>query len=553
MKQFDTVEIKKPAKNVFNLSHDVKATYNFDKLYPFFCRPVYPGDTFNVSTEVFMRAMPMLAPVMHNVDMYIWFFECPDRIIFNENKKRDFKIWITGGEDGLGGKTATLPAVQLPTWSYPDVAAVDPSFVRHGSLMDHMGFPTIAANETVQSRRDDRISSLPFRAYQEVYNAYFRNQNVQNEVEFSYDEGPEPSGSIAELFKFRKKCWEKDYFTSCLPWQQRGQAVSLPINLQGASLIGTLPISVSTVQKGNNPTTDLIMMNSGDNALLSGDTANTYSGAVQLKGQVALGSTTIRFTGLEVGTINDFRYCLRLQQWLENNARCGSRYIEQLLSHFGVVSSDARLQRPELLGGGKINLLFSDVEQTTKGSAEENNVLGNLGGKGTLYGNTHGFKKYFEEHGILLGILCIVPRTSYSQGIPREWTCLDKTEWYFPEFAHLGEQAVLNKELYYNPAELEDETHPANGVFGYQGRFTELRYIPSTFHGEMRSDLSYWHLGRIFPSTPVLNGQFVEAQSRANVFAITEVAQGMYDPFVCQIHVNCKAVRPMPKYAIPTL
>lgn len=553
MKQFDTVEIKKPAKNVFNLSHDVKATYNFDKLYPFFCRPVYPGDTFNVSTEVFMRAMPMLAPVMHNVDMYIWFFECPDRIIFNENKKRDFKIWITGGEDGLGGKTATLPEVQLPTWSYPDVAAVDPAFVRHGSLIDHMGFPTIGSNETVQSRRADRISSLPFRAYQEVYNAYFRNQNVQNEVEFSYDEGPEPSGSIAELFKFRKKCWEKDYFTSCLPWQQRGQAVSLPINLQGASLIGTLPITASYVQKGNNPTTELIEMNAGDNALLAGGTSNTYSGAVQLKGQVALGSTTIRFTGLEVGTINDFRYCLRLQQWLENNARCGSRYIEQLLSHFGVVSSDARLQRPELLGGGKINLLFSDVEQTTKGSAEENNVLGNLGGKGTLYGNTHGFKKYFEEHGILLGILCIVPRTSYSQGIPREWTCLDKTDWYFPEFAHLGEQAVLNKEIYYNPAELEDENHPANGVFGYQGRFTELRYIPSTFHGEMRSDLSYWHLGRIFPSTPVLNGQFVEAQSRANVFAITEVAQGMYDPFVCQIHVSCKAVRPMPKYAIPTL
>ena len=167
MKQFDTVEIHKPAKNVFNMSHDVKATYNFDKIYPFFCKPVYPGDTFNVSVEMFMRAMPMLAPVMHNVDAYIWFFECPDRIIFNENRKRDFKVWVTGGEDGKGGETDTLPPVALPTWSYPDVYAVNPDFCRHGSLMDHLGFPTIDSNETVQSSRDDRISSLPFRAYQE--------------------------------------------------------------------------------------------------------------------------------------------------------------------------------------------------------------------------------------------------------------------------------------------------------------------------------------------------------------------------------------------------
>lgn len=554
MKQFDTVEIHKPAKNVFNMSHDVKATYNFDKIYPFFCKPVYPGDTFNVSVEMFMRAMPMLAPVMHNVDAYIWFFECPDRIIFNENRKRDFKVWVTGGEDGKGGETDTLPPVALPTWSYPDVYAVNPDFCRHGSLMDHLGFPTIDSNETVQSSRDDRISSLPFRAYQEVYNAYFRNQNVQNEVDFSHDEGRENAASIAELFKFRKKCWEKDYFTSCLPWAQRGQAVSLPITLNDARLTGYLPISVGIAKVGNESVTRTLETGAGDSAiLLSGAAPSIARQAIELQGSANLQTTIIRFTGLEVGTINDFRYCMRLQQWLENNARCGSRYIEQLLSHFGVVSSDARLQRPELLGGGKINLLFSDVEQTTKGNAEENNVLGNLGGKGTLYGQTHGFKKYFEEHGILLGVLAIIPRTSYSQGIPREWSLLDKTDWYFPEFAHLGEQAVLNKEIYFNPAEADDTDHPANGVFGYQGRFVELRYIPSTFHGEMRSDLSYWHFGQIFREVPVLNSDFVTAQTRANVFAITDIADGNYDPFVAQIHVECKAVRPLPKYAVPTL
>jgi len=257
---------------------------------------------------------------------------------------------------------------------------------------------------------------------------------------------------------------------------------------------------------------------------------------------------------LNVGTINDFRYCLRLQQWLENNARCGSRYIEQLFAHFGVRSSDARLQRPELLGGGKVPLLFTDVEQNSYGDGSSDNVLGDLGGKGTLYGKTTGFKKYFEEHGILMGICCIVPRTSYSQGIPRAWTAFDKTDWYFPEFAHLGEQAVLNKEVYYDPMAPDGEGELASdAVFGYQGRFTELRYIPSSVHGEMRGGLMYWHMGRIFNNQPVLNSSFVEARSRADMFALTDVATLGYDPFVCQMHPSIKAVRPLPKYAVPTL
>jgi hypothetical protein len=181
-------------------------------------------------------------------------------------------------------------------------------------------------------------------------------------------------------------------------------------------------------------------------------------------------------------------------------------------------------------------------------------VLGDLAGKGTLYGKTSGFKKYFEEHGILMGICTIIPRTSYSQGIPREWTLFDKTDFYFPEFANLGEQAVLNKEIYYNPA-VNNGTGVSgpDGVFGYQGRFTELRYIPSSVHGEMRDTLQYWHFGRLFSSLPRLNGNFVEAQTRSNVFALHDVATSGFDPFVAQIHVDVKAVRPMPKYAIPTL
>lgn len=547
MKVFDSVPVKKPDKNVFNLSHDVKATYNFDNIYPFLCQPVYPGETFNARAEVFMRAMPMLAPVMHNVDMHVFFFYVPDRILWNENRKKDFKIFITGGEDGM--QTATLPYFTYKgIWNE---GSTDHHEMKSGSLLDHMGFPSYDANREPMGTLP--ISALPFRAYAMVWNEYFRNQNVQNEIEFSYDEGELPDVDYSRLFELRKKCWEKDYFTSALPFLQRGEAVLLPVGGNVQITGASLPVEVNMARlEGELVDHGLIAM--------SGDTAVYYQGqgpsgnkAMTLTGAATVSSGSISFTGLEVGTINDFRACLRLQQWLENNARCGSRYIEQLFSHFGVVSSDARLQRPELLGGGKIPLLFTDVEQTSFGEGSSDNVLGDLGGKGTLYGKTSGFKKYFEEHGILLGLLCIVPRTSYSQGIPRHWTLMDKTDWYFPEFAHLGEQAILNKEIYYDPSTPSPVGKGDDDVFGYQGRFTELRYIPSSVHGEMRTTLQYWHFGRLFDSLPALNSEFVQADSRVNVFALSDIVDSGCDPFVCQIHLDIKAVRPMPKYAVPTL
>lgn len=558
MKQFDSVPIKVPAKNVFSLDHDVKASYNFDKLYPFLCQPIYPGDTFNCRAEVFLRTMPLLAPVMHNVDMRLYFFFVPMRLIWNENKKRDWKVFITGGEDGL--QNPVLPHFKLSE----DAAGVAVKIrSKHGSLWDHMGFPSHDSDTFAvrTSLKGQRICSLPFRAYQLVWNEYFRNQNVQNEIDFSYDEGLETAEDTAKLLEFRYKNYEKDYFTSCLPFAQRGQAVRLPIDFNPSSeSVFNAPVSVT---KGSiNDSTDEYnirsMANNNDN-FLTLESQEQLIGGVNLKGTATIDASELAFTGLTVGTINDFRYCLRLQQWLENNARCGSRYIEQLLAHFGVTSSDARLQRPELLGGGKIPLLFTDVEQNSYGfqdAGSEADVLGNLAGKGTLYGKTDGFKKYFEEHGILLGLLTIIPRTSYSQGLPRVWTAFDKTDWYFPEFANLGEQAVLYKELYFNmaPAGSNEADHDTpDEVFGYQGRFTELRYIPSSVHGEMKKSLQYWHFGRLFPSQPVLNSDFVTSKTRANVFSLKEVSQEGFDPFVAQIHLDISAVRPLPKFAVPTL
>lgn len=556
MKQFDSVEIKKPAKNVFNLSHDVKSSYNFDKLYPFLCQPIYPGDTFNVRAEVFLRAMPLLTPVMHNVDMHLYFFFVPMRLVWNENKKRDWKVFITGGEDGLQNP-------QLPFFTYPAVRDVNSKFVEDNSLMDHMGFPTVQFQDIHTSQISEHICSLPFRAYQLVWNEYFRNQNVQNEIDFSMDQGEESAADIAKLFEFRYKNWEKDYFTSCLPWAQRGQAVQLPISGNPQFSGSNLPVSINSAHFNNEQFGYGLQAGTYASASqsqnIAANTPSSHAGdSVTLKGQASISGANLSFTGLEIGTINDFRACLRLQQWLENNARCGSRYIEQLLSHFGVVSSDARLQRPELLGGGKIPLIFTDVPQTSYGDGtspnNDANVLGDLAGKGTLYGKTGGFRKYFEEHGILLGICCIIPRTSYQNGLPRVWTAFDKTDWYFPEFSHLGEQAVLRKEVYFNPNDVNHVGDDGqNGVFGYQGRFTELRYIPSSVHGQLKNVFQAWHFGRRFDSIQHLNSDFVTANTRANVFAIENVRDGIDDPFICQMHLDVKAVRPLPKYAIPTL
>lgn len=552
MKVFDSVPVKVPAKNVFNLSHDVKASYNFDKLYPFLCQQVYPGDTWNARAEVFLRAMPLLCPVMHNVDLHLWFFFVPDRLVWNENKKADFRTFITGGEDGKQTPT-------MPYFTYNGIRDVDRFLCVHGSLLDHMGFPTIDSADTSFQSGGFPVSSLPFRAYQCVWNEYFRNQNVQNEIEFGYGQGQESSSNIAKIFAFRKKCWEKDYFTSALPFQQRGQAMLLPIEFDRTQASEVqAPVSVSSAREQGADVSYGIVKGSAQASVRSSITyasiGEVAAGSpVSLEGTATINAGDLTFTGLSVGSINDFRYCLRLQQWMENNARCGSRYIEQLFAHFGVRSSDARLQRPELLGGGKIPLIFSDIPQTSYGSGETMDVLGDLAGKGTLYGKTGGFKKYFEEHGILLGILSIIPRTSYQQGISRQWTAMTKEDWYWPEFAHLGEQAVLNKEIYYNPVDALDLEHGPDDVFGYQGRFTELRYIPSSVHGELRNQLAYWHFGRVFSEVPILNSSFVEAQTDPRCFALVDVAQDGADPFVCQIHMDIKAVRPMPKYAVPTL
>jgi hypothetical protein len=490
-------------------------------LIPVFLEEVVPGDSFKVTSELFIRLAPMLAPVMHRVNVYTHFFFVPNRLVFD--KWQDF---ITGGVDGQSA--VVFPRVYI--------SEVGSDMLGIGTLADYLGLPNMDVD--FQFSDDFVFSALPFRAYQLIYNEYYRDQTLQPEVDFD-------KGSVVlptdwdKLSPLRRRCWEKDYYTSALPWPQRGGDVMLPIG-GSAPVILDPPSGVATSSfrsaTGSAPTGAI------EQGTISGDPFITVDGSPNTRLLYdPNGSLMADLEEATSTTVNEFRRSIRLQEWLEKNARAGSRYIEQILSHFGVRSSDARLQRPEYLGGGKSPVVISEVLQTS--STDETTPQGNMAGHGVAVGNTHGFKKFFEEHGFIIGILSVLPRTGYFQGIPRKFSKFDKFDYFWPSFAHLGEQPILNKEVNFR-------TSSPGGVFGYTPRYAEYKFAQNSVHGDFRSDLQFWHMARNLPSNVGLNGQFVQSDPTHRIFAVT-------DPDVhklyCHIYHDCKAIRPMPKFGTPTI
>lgn len=529
---FNKVLIKKPPRSVLNMSHEVKLTCDMGQLVPFMCEETLPGDTFKVDSEMFLRMAPMLAPIMHRVNLKTYYFHVPLRLIWD-----DWKDWITGGEDGTF--TSVKPKITLRQGDIPS------SLYTNGSLADFLGFPTLARGAQMPRGVTRYIDALPFRAYQLIYNEYFRNQNLQDKVDFSKGSGyVTPSASI-DLLTLRHKNWELDYFTSALPFAQRGQAMPIPmsgdISFKGVTEGSTVVRRAFSVPDYD---TEGVSVNWNDldarkGELVSSDSGNDLS--IDNSSQLRLQSGE--------ATINDLRTAYRVQRWLENNARAGSRYIEQILSHFGVKSSDARLQRPEFLGGGQSPVIVSQVLQNSQ--ATQGNPLGNMAGHGISVGKTHKFKKFFEEHGFVIGILCVLPRTNYQNGLPRKYQRENRLDYYFPEFAGLGEQEILNSEVYTNWAEADGDAIDAEKErFGYQQRYSEYRYIPSTIHGDFKDSLSFWHLGRIFQSPQALNSDFVTANPDNRIFAVQNAG---YPHLWIEFYNKVIAKRPMPKFAIPSL
>jgi len=498
-KIFENLRLSKPRYSAFDLSHEKKLSCEMSQLIPIMVEEVLPGDHFKVQTEVMLRFAPLIAPVMHRVNVYVHYFYVPNRIIWDE-----WEDFITGGQDGTSSPT-------MPT------LAVGAAQGSPGSLSDYFG---VQAGDVIGGGTNAQVSQLPYRAYAQIWNNYYRDETFNDVIDITN------SNDIQDILN---RSWEKDYLTSSLPWTQRGSEIGVPITFNPQ-----LNEPSQLYDTGVNP--PVILTGTGT---MNQDAAGNVEGrnAVNAQTNAAVDNTN----SLDI-TINDLRQSSRLQEWLEKNARGGYRYIEQLLSHFGVKSSDSRLQRAEYLGGGRQPLVISEVLNT---SATASQPQGEMAGHGISVGMANRTQRRFEEHGWFFGIMSVLPRTNYHQGIQRKFFRKDKLDYYFPEFAHLGEQAVLNQEVYYTPSATDAVNQ---GTWGYQQRYAEYKYACSTVHGDFRDTLEFWTLVRDFSSLPPLNGDFMESDPSDRIFAV-----GTGDHIWCQVYNNVKARRPMPYFANPKL
>lgn len=521
MKLFDSVRVKRPSRNKFNLSHEKKMTINFGDLVPIYLQEIVPGDRFRVSSEFFMRMAPLMAPIMHRLNVTVHYFFVPNRLVWDE-----WEDFITGGPDGTAAPVTPKVVFNTDTingW-------------QTGWLSDYFGLPTAMGAATVTTPM--KYDAMKFRAYHLIWNEYYRDQNTQPAFDFSKASGDMGTSETLNLTMLKKRAWEKDYFTSALPWAQRGPEVLMPVELGGNAPVyakpvngGTTSLTVSAIEQPGSSNTGLLL---ADDQTLP----NTPS-QLWVKGEDFDGTAT---------TINDLRRSMRLQEWLEANARGGSRYTEQILMHFGVRSSDARLQRPEYLGGGKAPVRISEVLSTYQDPTDPSlQPQGSMAGHGYSTGRSNQFTRFFEEHGHVIGLLSVLPDTAYQQGINRMWSREDKFDYYWREFANIGEQEILNKELYYD---YEVNTDEPTGVFGYQSRYAEYKYTPSTVHGEFRYSMSFWHMGRIFAGQPALNSEFITSDPTTRIFPVGSIG-GAYNMMV-QVYNKVDALRPMPYFGTPS-
>lgn len=496
-KVFSTVPRAKIRKSGFNLDHERKLSGDFGKLYPILVEEVVPGDTFSISSEVFIRLAPMIAPVMHRINAYVHFFYVPNFLLW-----KNWEKFITEESE------LTVPKIDVNNQ------------VIIGSLADHLGIPTGNYSEG----GGVTVNALPFRAYSKIWNDYYRDQNLEEEIDI---EGGQ-ADTVFQPVATRK--WEKDYFTSSLPFAQKGESVNVtgtPVYKERSEIQSSIfdpedPIAGNLHSVGQFP--------EGGGALDIGEVGSSFPGRIE------------NLDGVEVN-INELRIATRVQRWLERSARSGSRYIEHLLAHWGIISDDLRLQRAEYIGGGKTPVVVSEVLQMAGEAQNPNRPLGDLAGHGLSIGKSNTAKKHCKYHGWIFGILSVMPTTNYLQGLHKKFSRLINFDYYYPEFAQLGEQAVLMKELYLQGNEEDEET------FGYQGRWNEMRYGTSTVHGDFRQNLEFYHLARKFENKPQLNTQFVECHPDSERIFATDDKDYLW----INIYNRVRAIRPMPYQNDPTL
>lgn len=542
MSIFSEVRGNEVGRSVFNLSHVKRFTADMGQLIPVLFLECVPGDTMKIGCEAVTRFQPLVAPILDSVDMYVHYFFVPTRLLMDSDK--DWETFLTGGKDG------TDTSVSLPLWSfnYTDGTSNDPhnpfsNGISQGkySLWDYFGLPLTANLGLI--RNANHVNAFAERCYNLVWNEYYRDENLCDEVSLT-------NGTL--LYR----AWKKDYFTSALPWQQRGISPALPIS-------GVLPVNFSSsVLNLSNPKVTGIDLSSGLQTYNGG--SSLINATIRTSEQLYNGETNI--TGLNGthdlnGTVNlenattfdvaVLREAFQIQRWLELNARAGVRYTEFLKAHFGLAPRDEVLQRPEYIGGTKSEIVVSEVLQTSRTvddtETEKGSPQGNLAGHGL--GAMSDFISTYtaNEFGYIIGIASWMPKPSYQQGVNRIFSRRTKYDFYFPEFAHLSEQALTKGEIYATG----DDSHD-NSIFGYQSAYAEMKYMPSINCADMRDTFSYWHLGRKFSSDPSLNAGFLTTNSaysggiRKDIFAVKN------EPgLIVQFGNVVEAIRPMPVYGTP--
>lgn len=535
------------SRSTFDRSHSLKTSFNAGDVVPFYVDEVLPGDTFTVRTSKVVRMPSLITPIMDNIFLDTYFFFVPNRLVWDH--WREF--------NGENTKSAWLPATE---YEVPQITSPAETGWTIGTIADYFGIPTGVPGLSV--------NALPFRAYSLIMNEWFRDENLTDPLVTPTDDatvaGVNTGNYLTDVAKgglpFKASKYH-DYFTSCLPAPQKGPDVSIPVAQPGPypvlpltstfkpsdySGVDTFGVRTGTYSGGISNSGNLFVGNTSD----AGRSVQIDTGSVPSSGSSVfpVNLWSVSDGSAAVATINQLRMAFQIQKLYEKDARGGTRYIEILKAHFGVTSPDARLQRPEYLGGNRIPININQIVQQSQ--TTDQSPQGNPVGLAHTSDTHSDFRKSFVEHGFVIGLMVARYDHTYQQGLERFWSRRDRFDYYWPVFANIGEQAVKNKEIFAQGTAEDDE------VFGYQEAWADYRYKPNHVTGEMRSQssqsLDVWHLGDDYETLPALSDEWIREDAK-NIDRVIAVTSEITHQFFADIYVHCRSVRPMPVYSIPGL